>query len=628
MIGWNLGSSSSTTVEYNPSASVTLTSTLTQNFYAISSRTVSITYNSNGGSSVSSTTGTQRWNQYGNTYSNPTLTISSTEPTRTGYNFQGWSTSSSATTVNYDPGDSYTFANAYNSSASITLYAVWEANTYTITYNGNGNTDGSMAASTKTYGVNLTLRSNTFTRTGYTFQGWATSASGSVVYANGATYTANASITLYAVWERATYTNYYRYRNTYGGRTQEDQTRTYGQSFTTLSSSALSYFSSYGWSLHGWVYDSSTSTTRTYAMNTSVTSTTYTNSTSILYWYAISQRTVSINYNTNGGGSAPSSTTGTQRWNQYGTTRTRVNLTITSTVPTRAGYTFLGWATSANATSSAYNPGASYTFSRTYNQSASVTLYAVWQANNPAYYDEDGGYWYVENGYMPQSRVSSSLHTTLANQWSSLNNGSTYHISLGDVSSLTSKVYNGNEYCLYNGEYYLVEPIRWRLQASSSQQTGYGTSTDTLAIMDTIVYVGRYSESAINEGDGYSTTAVGYLDNNQISNDYLVSWTQSMPTYGTTSLYGRSENFTARIFVSSMEEIESVAGDYTVRFSDLVSDYLTDGGADLFYYTRNLGTNINNIVCLSIDGDVTQKKPNLNFLGVQFTIKVTEYACV
>ena len=320
-------------------------------------------------------------------------------------------------------------------------------------------------------------------------------------------------------------------------------------------------------------------------------------------------QTYTITFNSNGGSGTMASQTKT-----YG-----VALTLRTNTFTRTGYSFAGWATSANG-------GVVYANRASFTGNANTTLYAVWEANNPAYYDEDGDYWYVENGYMPQSRVSSSLHNTLASRWSSLSNGTTY--TLDGIGNLTSKVYNGNEYCEYNGEYYLVKPIRWRLQASSNQQTGYGTTTDTLAVMDTIVYVGRYSESAINEGDGYSTTAVGYLDNNQISNDYLVSWTQSMPTYGTTSLYGRSENFTARIFVSSMEEIESVAGDYTVRFSDLVSDYLTDGGADLFYYTRNLGTNINNIVCLSIDGDVTQKKPNLNFLGVQFTIKVTEYACV
>ncbi len=52
------------------------------------------------------------------------LTLSSTKPTRTGYMFQGWATSSTATTVGYTSGGSYT------SNQAITLYAVWKAYAY------------------------------------------------------------------------------------------------------------------------------------------------------------------------------------------------------------------------------------------------------------------------------------------------------------------------------------------------------------------------------------------------------------------------------------------------------------------------------------------------------------------
>lgn len=76
---------------------------------------------------------------------------------------------------------------------------------YAVAFNGNGATGGSTAGQTKWYGESLTLRSNGFTRTNHTFKGWATSATGGVAYANGASYTANAAATLYAVWER-TYT--------------------------------------------------------------------------------------------------------------------------------------------------------------------------------------------------------------------------------------------------------------------------------------------------------------------------------------------------------------------------------------------------------------------------------------
>ena len=732
--GWSLylwGTSTSTTsAGFNPGEQVS--SLTAYNLYAISDRIVTLSYSTGSGSSLSSTSGRQRWNQYSGTVTTVSLTVTSTRPTRTGYAFLGWSTSSSATTVNYDPGDTYTFSRGYNQSASVTLYAVWERDTYTnyyryrntsgsttstsqsrtygqsfttlttsniseyvsngwslygwatsststsrtyspgqsvsstststiyyyaissrtvsITYNTNSGSFSTTPTTSGTqrwnqYGnaittVSLTVTSTRPTRTGYTFLGWSTSSSASTVnYDPGDTYTfsraynSSASVTLYAVWERATYTNYYRYRNTSGTTTSTTQTRTYGQSFTTLTTSSISEYVSNGWSLYGWA-TSSTTTSRTYATNATVSSTAYINSTSTLNFYAISSRTARISYSANGGSfSSTPSTTGTQRWNQYGNAITTVSLTVTSTRPTKTGYTFMGWSTSSSASGATYDPGDTYSFSRAYNSSATVTLYAVWQAKNPAYYDEAGDYWYIENGKMPQSKVTGSLKTTLNSQWGSLANGSTYVMG---VQSFTSKVYNGNEYCLYNNEYYLVEPIRWRLQANSSQQAGYGTTTDTLAIMDTIVYIGRYSTEEINAGSGYQSTAVDYLyntlnnENNGMNSTYLVSWTQSTPTFGTTSLNGTAQNVTARVFVSSVDEINTVAGSGKVKFSDLVKDYLKSTGNGMLYYTRDLGTNYNNVWCMNENGDRTQRKPNLtaNRLGVQFTIKVTEYACV
>lgn len=143
-----------------------------------------ITYNANGGSGTPSAQ--IKW--YGEA-----ITLSSTKPTRTGYSFQGWATSSTGAVV-YKAGTSYT------ANASITLYAVWKANTYTITYNANGGSNAP-AAQTKTYGVNLTLATSKPTRTNYTFKGWSRTSNGAVAYQPGATYTSNAAITLYAVWE-------------------------------------------------------------------------------------------------------------------------------------------------------------------------------------------------------------------------------------------------------------------------------------------------------------------------------------------------------------------------------------------------------------------------------------------
>ena len=77
---------------------------------------------------------------------------------------------------------------------------------YSITYNANGG-NGAPAADYKCYGIDKTLSSTVPTRDGYTFIGWNTEQNGSGTnYAKGATYSANASATLYAKWQTVNYT--------------------------------------------------------------------------------------------------------------------------------------------------------------------------------------------------------------------------------------------------------------------------------------------------------------------------------------------------------------------------------------------------------------------------------------
>ena len=145
-----------------------------------------IKYNANGGSGAPSSQ--TKWY-------NTALTLSSTKPTRTGYTFSKWNTAAGGSGAAYSPGASYTV----NSAA--TLYAQWIALTYKVTYNANGGS-GAPSQQTKTYGVSLTLSSTIPTRSNHIFKGWGTSSSATTVsYAAGSSYTKNASITLYAIWE-------------------------------------------------------------------------------------------------------------------------------------------------------------------------------------------------------------------------------------------------------------------------------------------------------------------------------------------------------------------------------------------------------------------------------------------
>ena len=177
-----------TNFNYND-ASKSTTVNLSVNVPAWTSYTVS--YNANGGSGAP---GSQtKWK-------NQTLTLSSTKPTRTGYSFQGWALSK----ADADSGTWYYAAGgSCGKNENLTLYAVWKADTYSVTYNANGGS-GAPAKSTKTYGKTLILSTTKPTRANYNFLGWAESASAtSAKYSAGGSYTANAAVTLYAVWELA-----------------------------------------------------------------------------------------------------------------------------------------------------------------------------------------------------------------------------------------------------------------------------------------------------------------------------------------------------------------------------------------------------------------------------------------
>ena len=138
-------------------------------------------FNSNGGSSVPT-----QW--FVNTSTAKALQPA-TDPTKEGYTFTGWYTKETLT-------NQYNFEDDVTSN--ITLYAGFEPLTYTITYDG-GNSEGSIASGTKTHGVDYTLSSETFTREGYVQTGWKDE--NGREYELGDSYTIDAELTLYPVWD-------------------------------------------------------------------------------------------------------------------------------------------------------------------------------------------------------------------------------------------------------------------------------------------------------------------------------------------------------------------------------------------------------------------------------------------
>ena len=185
---------------------------------------------------------------------NKNCTLPSNKYTKTGYSFVGWGISKNS--INYT--DKSLVYNATNDD-SITLYAIWNQNTsnqsteqeapYDIYFIGNGSTSGATNKITCKYTSPCQLPNNGFAKTGYSFDGWATSANGKVAYANKASVTGLAKsgvVNLYAHWKANTYTVTY---NANGGTgTMQNSTATYDQDFITRKNA----FKKEGYTFNGW----------------------------------------------------------------------------------------------------------------------------------------------------------------------------------------------------------------------------------------------------------------------------------------------------------------------------------------------------------------------------------------
>ncbi|MFA9277109.1 MAG: InlB B-repeat-containing protein [Rhodoluna sp.] len=172
--GWSAtaNQSTGTTGSYNLSANTTL-------YPAFSANTYNVTYNEQGGSTVSDGTFT-----HGGSLTFPA------NPTLSGYTFAGWFTASPG-------GVQKTASEVAGSNASVTLHAHWSPNTYNVTYDEHGGT----AVSDGSYVFGTTLSHPTApTRAGYTFAGWFASASGGSQLSALSVSAGTTDVTLHAQW--------------------------------------------------------------------------------------------------------------------------------------------------------------------------------------------------------------------------------------------------------------------------------------------------------------------------------------------------------------------------------------------------------------------------------------------
>ena len=345
---------------------------------------------------------------------------------RQGYVFDGWKDQNGGTYSDMD-----TIKNLVTKQGEqITLYAQWKPIEYSIRYNSNGGT-GFMNQSKHKYGESACLSENEFTREGYGFIGWATSATEIKKYEQceevlNLTDVADTVIDLFAVWEQGARSITYNSNYTNGGSYTDKHG--YGDSITIKENS----FIRDGYIFAGWntekdgkgnIYKVGDSysitdevtlyaqwTPNTYYVKFNGNGSTTGSMANQTFTYDKSQnltanafkRVHTVTYNYNGNGSLNSSATATATFNGWAKTATGsvaysdkasvsnltsanngpynlyANWTLGSVklpTPTRTGYTFAGWYTAVSGGTKVGEGGAAYT------PSANITLYAHWTPN-------------------------------------------------------------------------------------------------------------------------------------------------------------------------------------------------------------------------------------------------------
>ena len=279
------------------------------------------------------------------------ITIPLEIPEKTGYTFLQWKVKD--TNVAGRPGQTFFSVQSYTDNDGVLAFvADWG---YEITYNANGGLHVP-SSQVKREGETITLSEMVPTREGYKFLGWSTNSSATTAtyFANGE-FSENANTTLYAVWEKekAVYTITYDANG--GTNKPENQTKQEGISITLSNVIPTRE----GYKFLGWSTNSS-ATTATYFANGEFSE----NANTTLYAVWEKEKAIyTITYDVNGGTNKPENQT-----KQEG-----ISIKLSSVIPTRKGYKFLGWSTNKNATTATYAANA------TFSEDGNITLYAVWE---------------------------------------------------------------------------------------------------------------------------------------------------------------------------------------------------------------------------------------------------------
>ena len=339
--GWFTAATGGTQV----SASTTVTKNVT--YYAqwtATPRSYTATFNGNGGGTPSPSTITK-------TYGSELGTLPTCS--RTGYTFLGWYTASSGGTK---------ISSTTKITGTVTYYAQWSINSYTLTYNVNGGNAVSPASKSvqygSAYGTLPTPTKSSNAEYTYVFAGWYTAASGGTQVTANTTMGAS-NTTIYAHWT-ATKRSYTATFNGNGGGTPSSSTitKTYGSELGTLPTCSRTGYTFLGW------YTASSGGTKI-SSTTKITGT-------VTYYAQWSINSYTLTYNVNGGNAVSPASKSVQYGSAYGTLPT----------PTKSSnaeytYVFAGWYTAAS--------GGTQVTANTTMGASNTTIYAHWTATRRSY---------------------------------------------------------------------------------------------------------------------------------------------------------------------------------------------------------------------------------------------------
>lgn len=256
------------------------------------------------------------------------------------------------------------------------------------------------------------------------------------------------------------------------------------------------------------------------------------------------RQSYAITFNANGGSGAPGDQT---KW--YGET-----LTLPTTVPTRSGYDFAGWATSSTATSAAYSAGGDYT------PNAAATLYAVWErayiaprisslsvyraSNTSGTAADEGKYCYVKCAWSVDTTLTSGnkgqtlsieYKTAAATSWTSAKS-----VALSAASATTSTAVLNSSSAGIQFDTSTTYNIRVTVSDTSGQSGNTASATATLS---PAFYTFDFRAGGHGLGIGHAADVVDTISSGmalKMNDKSVYVYDANMPASGTptASVYG------------------------------------------------------------------------------------------